>query len=169
MINAAIVGLGWWGEDSCGVRQGNERLHSIRCRCDAHHFTGSKNFTETHKLILRRIYDALLADQRSMPCRSCDAGIPSTGQVLLPPGRVNTFSARSVCAYKAMRKPPWRPTRKAGVTLGLGYNRRFHPEMTKTSRTHTLRRAGHRTSCRSDNDISKCVAASAHTMARTPR
>src|SRR6185503_15131517 len=23
------------------------------------------------------------------------------------------------------------PTRKAGVTLGLGYNRRFHPEMTK--------------------------------------
>ena len=60
-------------------------------------------------------------------------------------------------------------TQKAGVTLGLGYNRRFHPEMTALRDRIRIRRARHGPALRSDDDVSECAGAEAGSVARGPR
>ena len=43
----------------------------------------------------------------------------------------HVFCEKPFALHKADAERRSAATQKAGVTLGLGYNRRFHPEMTK--------------------------------------
>jgi predicted dehydrogenase len=131
MIRAAIVGLGWWGktlvegvEDSADIRfvAGTSRTITPE----------TQSFAHAHGIRLVQSYDALLAD-------------PMVDAVVL--ATPHSMHAAQVIAAAAAGKhifceKPFALTRddaeaavdaakKAGVTLGLGYNRRFHPEMTK--------------------------------------
>jgi predicted dehydrogenase len=131
MIRAAIVGMGWWGRtlveavadsDTIRVVAGATRTVSPEV----------KTFSETHQVKLVDSYEAVLAE------KNVDAVILATPHSL--------HSAQTIAAAKAGKhvfcEKPFALTRtdaaaavaateKAGVTLGLGYNRRFHPEMTK--------------------------------------
>jgi predicted dehydrogenase len=91
-----------------------------------------KQFTDQHKLKLYSSYDELLDDD------SVDAVVLATPhsmhveQVVAAAARgKHVFCEKPFALTKAEADEAVAAVRKAGVTLGLGYNRRWHPEMTK--------------------------------------
>ena len=132
MINAAIVGLGWWGKTLVESVQGTS--HDLQFVAGASRTMSPelKAFADGQKLRLHENYDAVLAD-------------PAVQAVVL--ATPHSLHAQEVAAAAAAGKHVFcekpfaltkrdaevaaNATHKAGVTLGLGYNRRFHPEMTK--------------------------------------
>ncbi|HEY6241025.1 MAG TPA: Gfo/Idh/MocA family oxidoreductase, partial [Burkholderiales bacterium] len=130
MINAAIVGLGWWGKTLVESAEGSD---AIRFVAGATRTVSAdlKAFADAHKLRLAGNFDALLAD------RSVDAVVLATPhslhaqQVIAAAGaRKHVFCEKPFTLTKKDAEAAVAAARKAGVTLGLGYNRRFHPEMT---------------------------------------
>jgi predicted dehydrogenase len=131
MINAAIVGMGWWGRTI---------VESVQAGSDVVRFVAGatrtvspevKTFADAQKLRLVDSYEALLAD------RSVDAVVLATphsmhsAQVVAAAGAgKHVFCEKPFALKKADAETAVAATAKAGVTLGLGYNRRFHPEMT---------------------------------------
>jgi predicted dehydrogenase len=91
-----------------------------------------KAFAEAQKLSLVDSYDKLLADQ------DIDAVVLATPHSLHSPQTIaaakvgkHVFCEKPLALHKADAEAAVAATQQAGVTLGLGYNRRFHPEMTK--------------------------------------
>jgi predicted dehydrogenase len=130
MIRAAIVGLGWWGKTLVEAVDDSPEIRFVAgatrtMTADAQSFAGA------HRLQLAESYEALLAN-------------PTVDAVVL--ATPHSMHASQVIAAAAAGKhifceKPFALTRQdaeaavnaattAGVTLGLGYNRRFHPEMT---------------------------------------
>ncbi len=132
MINAAIVGLGWWGKTL---------VESLADGSDAMRFVAGATrttspeleaFAKQHGIRLAANYEALLADPK------IDAVVLSTP----PSGHVAQVMAAAAAGKHVFCEKPFTYTkkdaetavnavRKAKVTLGIGYNRRFHPEMVK--------------------------------------
>jgi predicted dehydrogenase len=132
MINAAIVGLGWWGKTL---------VESLAGGSDAMRFVAGTTrtmspdveaFAKQHGLKLVPSYEALLADSK------LDAVVLSTP----PTGHRAQVTAAATAGKHIFCEKPFTFTkrdaeaaveavRKAKVALALGYNRRFHPEMAK--------------------------------------
>jgi predicted dehydrogenase len=90
-----------------------------------------KTFAESQQLRLVESYDAVLAD------RTIDAVVLATPHSLHAAQVVaaaqagkHVFCEKPFALTKAAAEAGVAATARAGVTLGLGYNRRFHPEMT---------------------------------------
>jgi predicted dehydrogenase len=131
MINAAIVGLGWWGKTLVEAAAGSD---AIRFVGGATRTVSAevKAFAETHKLRLAESFDAVLADPE------VDAVVLATPhslhapQVIAAAGRgKHAFCEKPFTLTRREAEAAVAAARAAGVTLGLGYNRRFHPEMAK--------------------------------------
>jgi predicted dehydrogenase len=132
LINAAIVGLGWWGRTLVESVQGTSSR--IRFVAGA---TRTKSpevvaFADAQKLKLVDSYEDLLADP------SVDAVVLATphsmhSQQVIAAARAgkHVFCEKPFALHKQEAQDAVDAVRTAGVTLGLGYNRRFHPEMTK--------------------------------------
>jgi predicted dehydrogenase len=132
MIRAAIVGMGWWGRTLVEAVQTDSETIRFVAGATRTVSPDVQTFAETQHLTLVDSYEALLAD------RTVEAVVLATPHSL--------HSAQVVAAAKAGKhvfcEKPFAlttsdaeaavaATEQAGVTLGLGYNRRFHPEMTK--------------------------------------
>ena len=132
MINAAIVGMGWWGKTLVESVQGSSdviRFVAGATRTPSPELTA---FAEAQKLNLVPSFEALLADPK------VDAVVLATPHSLHPQQVIaaaaagkHVFCEKPFALTKADAEAAVKATQKAGVTLGLGYNRRFHPEMTK--------------------------------------
>ncbi len=131
MINAAIVGLGWWGKTLVEAAQGSE---VIRFTAGATRTVSPevKAFAEAHKFRLAESYEALLADPK------IDAVVLATPHsmharqvIVAATAGKHVFCEKPFTLTKNEAEAAVAATRKAGVTLGLGYNRRFHPEMVR--------------------------------------
>ena len=133
MINAAIVGLGWWGKTLVeALADGSDvmRFSAVTTRTVS---PDVEAFAKQHKLRLLDSYEAMLADPK------IDAVVLATP----PSGHVQADDRRGGCRQaRVLRKavhatprrkprPRSRPCARRSVTLGVGYNRRFHPEMIK--------------------------------------
>ena len=132
MIRAAIVGLGWWGRTLVEAVQ--NQSDDIRFVAGATRTVSPEvqAFAGAQILQLADNYDALLADP------AIDAVVLATphsqhaSQVTAAANaRKHVFCEKPFALTKAEAESAVAATRGAGVTLGLGYNRRFHPEMTK--------------------------------------
>jgi predicted dehydrogenase len=132
MINAAIVGLGWWGKTLVESVQGTS--HDIQFVAGSSRAASPelKAFAEAQKLHLHESYDAVLADP------SVQAVVLATPHSLHPQQVVaaaragkHVFCEKPFALTRSDAESAVAATTAAGVTLGLGYNRRFHPEMTK--------------------------------------
>jgi predicted dehydrogenase len=132
MLNAAIVGLGWWGKTLVESVQGTSLALQFVAGASRTMSPELQAFAAAQQLRLHESYAAVLAD-------------PAVQAVVL--ATPHSLHAQEVAAAAAAGKhvfceKPFALTKRdadiaanaartAGVTLGLGYNRRFHPEMTK--------------------------------------
>src|SRR5215510_91044 len=131
MINTAIVGLGWWGRTLVESAQGSE---FIRFVAGATRTVSPevKTFAETHRLRRAESFEALLKDTNVHAVVLCTPHSMHTQQVIAAAqAGKHVFCEKPFALTKSDAERAVDATRKAGVALGLGYNRRFHPEMTK--------------------------------------
>ena len=130
MITAAIVGLGWWGKTLVDAVQGQSK--EIRFAAGATRtFTPEvQAFAKAQGFDLRAGYDELLKDS------NIDAVVLATPHSMHVPQIVaaaragkHVFCEKPFALTKAEALEAVVAMRKAGTTLALGYNRRFHPTM----------------------------------------
>jgi predicted dehydrogenase len=132
MINAAIVGLGWWGKTLVEAVSGVSDDIQFVAGTTRSLSDDARQFASEHGFELRASYEDILADPEIHAV------------VLVTPNSVH--SAQTIAAAEHGKhifcEKPFALTEadaadavaacdKAGVTLGVGYNRRFHPEITK--------------------------------------
>ncbi len=132
MIKAGIVGLGWWGQTLVeAVADGSEDIEFVagttRTQSDE-----VKAFADQYEFELKADYEALIADP------NVDAVVLATPHSMHVPQVVaaagqgkHVFCEKPFALTKAEAEEAVDAMRAAGKTLGLGYNRRWHPEMTK--------------------------------------
>ena len=129
MIRAAVVGLGWWGRTLVESGAGSEVI-SFVAGATRTVSPEVEAFVRDHGLRLAPSYEALLADP------GIDAVVLATphslhaGQVIAAAAAgKHVFCEKPFTLTKADAEAAVAAASRAGVTLGLGYNRRFHPEM----------------------------------------
>jgi predicted dehydrogenase len=132
MINAAIVGLGWWGKTLVEAVQDTSDVLRFVAGTTRTMSPDVQAFADAQHLTLAASYEALLADA------TIDAVVLATphsvhaAQVIAAAhARKHVFCEKPFALTKTEAEAAVNATERAGVTLGLGYNRRFHPEMTK--------------------------------------
>jgi predicted dehydrogenase len=132
VINAGIVGLGWWGKTLVEAVSGDS--NDIRFVAGTTRTINDdvKRFAEQHKFKLQASFDELIADPK------LDAVVLATphslhvAQVVAAAGKgKHVFCEKPFALTKADAERAVAAAKRAGITLGLGYNRRWHPEMTK--------------------------------------
>jgi predicted dehydrogenase len=131
MINAAIVGLGWWGKTLVESAANSEAIRFV-AGATRTVTPEIEAFAKQHGLLLLPKYEAVLAD------REVDAVVLATphslhgAQVVAAAGaRKHVLCEKPFTLTKREAEDAIAAVRKAGVTLALGYNRRLHPEMHK--------------------------------------
>ena len=132
MIRAAIAGLGWWGKTLVESVQGTSDVIRFVAGATRTASPETAAFAEAQQLRLVASYEALLADP------GVDAVVLATphslhsAQVMAAAASgKHVFCEKPFTLTRADAQAAVDAVKKAGVTLGLGYNRRFHPEMTR--------------------------------------
>lgn len=134
MIRAAIVGLGRWGRNLVESVQGrSDRLrftHAVVRRPEE-----SRDFAAKHGLALSSDFGRMLAD------RAVQAVVLTTPHSLHADQIVAAaqagkpvFCEKPLALTRADAERAISACRRAGVALGLGYNRRFWPSMVELER-----------------------------------
>ena len=132
MLRAAIVGLGWWGKTLVESVQGTS--DDIRFVAGATRTASAEHsaFADEHGLRLEESLEALLADP------DVDAVVLATPHSLHARQTVaaaeagkHVFCEKPFALTKRDAETAAKAAERTGVVLGLGYNRRFHPEMVK--------------------------------------
>src|SRR4051812_15498452 len=122
MINAAIVGLGWWGKTLVESSEGSDALR-ITAGATRTVTSEIEAFAKQKKFQLAEDYDALLAD------KSIDAVVLTTPHSLHAPQVIaaakagkHVFCEKPFTLTKREAEEAVAAVKKAGVTLALGYN-----------------------------------------------
>jgi predicted dehydrogenase len=132
VINAAIVGLGWWGRTLVEAVSGTSEKMRIVAGTTRSITDDVKQFAGEHQFALADSYEALLADPK------VDAVVLATPHsmhvdqvVAAAAAGKHVFCEKPFALTKESAERAVEAVRRAGVTLGLGYNRRLHPEMNR--------------------------------------
>jgi predicted dehydrogenase len=132
MINAAVVGLGTWGKTMVESLAGGSdvmRFTTLQTRTVT---PDVEAFAKQHSLRIVDSYAAVLADPK----------IDAVALATPPSGHLQQIEAAAAAGKHVYCEKPFTfskkeaeaavaAVRKAGRTVGVGYNRRFHPEMIK--------------------------------------
>ena len=126
-----MVGLGWWGRTIVESVQADSEIIRFVAGATRTKSAETTAFAEQQKLRLADSFEALLTD------KEVDAIVLATPHSLHSPQVVaaakagkHVFCEKPFALTKSDAEMAVDAVQKAGVTLGLGYNRRFHPEMT---------------------------------------
>jgi predicted dehydrogenase len=131
-MNAAIVGLGWWGKTIVESVQGTSDQIRFVAAATRTVSPETEAFARSHNLPLAADFDALLKDPKVDAVVLATPHSLHTRQVIAAAGAgKHVFCEKPFALSRSDAEAAVEAVRKAGVTLGLGYNRRFHPEMTK--------------------------------------
>jgi predicted dehydrogenase len=131
MINAAIVGLGWWGKTLVEAADKSDviRFISGTTRTVTPEI---EDFAKKSGFKLAANYDAVLADP------DVDAVVLATPHSMhgaqvsaAAAAKKHIYCEKPFTLTKEEAESAVAAVKKAGVTLALGYNRRIHPEMIK--------------------------------------
>jgi len=131
MIKAAVVGLGWWGKTIVESAAGSD---AIRVVAGATRTVTPEleAFAKKNNLKLAPNYEALLADPGiDAVVLATPHSIHSAQVIAAAAAGKHVFCEKPFTLTKRQAEDAVAAVRKAGVTLGLGYNRRLHPEMIK--------------------------------------
>src|SRR5471032_212201 len=136
MIKAAMIGLGWWGKTLVESVQGvssDIQFVAAASRTQTDDYTA---FCATHGLTFHQTYEQALADPHvNAVVLATPHSLHSPQVIAAAKAGKHVFCEKPFALTKADAEAAVNATKKAGVTLGLGYNRRFHPEMTKLRNT----------------------------------
>ena len=131
MINAAIVGLGWWGKTLVESAQGSDAIRFVAVGTRAVS-PEIKTCADDQKLRVVEGFEALLTDKKlDAIVLATPHSIHARQVIAAAQAGKHVFCEKPFALTKNDAEAAVDATRRAGVTLGLGYNRRFHPEMTK--------------------------------------
>jgi predicted dehydrogenase len=132
MLNTAIVGLGWWGKTLVESVQGSSELIRFVAGTSRTLSDDARAFAEAQGFRLTDSYEALLDDTEVQAVVLATPHSRHAAQTVAA-ARVgkHVFCEKPFALTKADAEAAVGAVREAGVTLGLGYNRRFHPEMRK--------------------------------------
>jgi len=126
-----MVGLGWWGRTIVESVQSDSDIIRFVAGATRTKSAETTAFAEQQKLRLADSFEALLTD------KDVDAVVLATPHSLHSPqvaaaarAGKHVFCEKPFALTKSDAEIAVDAVQKAGVTLGLGYNRRFHPEMT---------------------------------------
>lgn len=130
MINAAIVGLGWWGKTLVESVQGSDAIRFVAGATrtvtpDVEEFARAQGFA------LRGSFEELLKDRKINAVVLATPHSMHVQQIAAAARRrKHIFCEKPLALTKAEATRAVKTVQKTGVTLGLGYNRRLHPTMT---------------------------------------
>ena len=131
MIDAAIVGLGWWGKTIVESASGSDDMRFVAAATRS----GSEDavaFASANGLTLAGGLDELLAEPEiDAIVLATPHSLHSEQVIACAAAGKHVFCEKPFALTKHEAQAAVDSTTAAGVTLGLGYNRRFHPEMTK--------------------------------------
>ena len=126
-----MVGLGWWGRTIVESVQGTSDVIRFVAGATRTVSPEVQAFADTQKLRLAESFDAVLKDPEVDAIVLATPHSQHTGQVAAAAkAGKHVFCEKPFALTKADADEAVAAVKKAGVTLGLGYNRRFHPEMT---------------------------------------
>lgn len=132
MINTAIVGLGWWGKTLVeAVADGSDDIKFVaattRSLSDE-----ARTFSAEHNLKLHASYEDILNDDNIEAVVLATPNSQHVPQMIAAAGHgKHIFCEKPFALTGAEAVNVVAAAKKADVTLGLGYNRRFHPEINK--------------------------------------
>ncbi|HXF67021.1 MAG TPA: Gfo/Idh/MocA family oxidoreductase [Burkholderiales bacterium] len=134
MINAAIVGLGWWGRNLLGAVQGrSEKLrfvHGVSKEVDA-----ALPLAEAHGLTLSDDLERALADPRvEAVVLATPHSLHADQIVRVAAARKPVFCEKPLALTRADAERAVAACRSAGVALAVGQNKRFWPSMVELRR-----------------------------------
>ena len=132
MINAAVVGLGTWGKTMVESLAGGSDLMRFTVLQTRTVTPDVEAFAKQHSLRIAPSYEAVLADP----------GIQAVALATPASGHLQQIEAAAAAGKHVYCEKPFtfskkeaeaalEAVRKAGRVVGVGYNRRFHPEMVK--------------------------------------
>ena len=133
MINAAIVGLGWWGQNHVTAAKGSDRIRftravdlapdKVRDFCDAHGLALTESYADA--LNDPDVDAVVLVTPHSQHADQIVAGA-AAGKHVLTEKPFALEKAEGARAAKAMTD--------AGLTLGIGHNYRYGPAIREIKR-----------------------------------
>jgi predicted dehydrogenase len=115
MIRAAIIGIGWWGKTLVESVQGSSEVMRFTAACSRSRSNDHRAFADAQDMKLFGDYAAALQDP------DVDAVVLATP----PSAHHEQIIAAARAGKHVFSEKPF--TMSAGITLGLGYTRRFHP------------------------------------------
>jgi predicted dehydrogenase len=132
VINAAMIGLGWWGKTLVeSVADGSDDIKFVAATTRSLS-DDARAFATEHGLKLLDSYEDILADD------DIDAVVLVTPNSQHVPQMIaaaehgkHVFCEKPFALTGSEARDAVAAAERAGVTLGLGYNRRFHPEINK--------------------------------------
>jgi predicted dehydrogenase len=127
VINAAIAGLGWWGATLVESVEGSNLIRFVA----ASSRSGSEREQKTaakHNLALVDSVDKLLHREGVDAIVLATPPAGHTEQIIAAANAgKHVFCEKPLAVRKATALAAIKAVESAGITLGLGYNRRFHP------------------------------------------
>ena len=132
MINAAVIGLGTWGKTM---------IESLAAASDVMRFTSLQTrtvkpedeaFAKQHGLTIAKSYEDVLADPKidAVALATPVSGHQKQIEAAAAAGK-HVYCEKPFTFTKREAEAAIAAVRKANRTIGVGYNRRFHPEMVK--------------------------------------
>jgi predicted dehydrogenase len=128
MIKAAVAGLGWWGRQIVRSLAGSDALRVVRAVEPA--FAAHADFAREFGLAISPGLDDALADPEVEAVILCTPQDLHTGQVLAAAAAgKHVFCEKPLAMSRADAEASVAACRAAGVTLGVGHERRYEPAM----------------------------------------
>jgi predicted dehydrogenase len=133
MLNAAIVGLGWWGRTIIGRMQNSQKLKIVRAvdvAAERH-----ADFISGHGIELSSRYEDALADPGVDCVILCTPNSLHTAQVAeAAKAGKHVFCEKPLALTRAEAEQSVAVCREADVLLGIGHERRFESGMQEIRR-----------------------------------
>ena len=132
MINAAILGLGWWGRTIVGTLAGSE---AIRITAAVDPQPAAAGFAAQHGLRFVPEFREVLADAAIDAVILCTPHTLHAAQVreAAAAGK-HVFCEKPLCLTRAEAVVAIEACRAAGMVLGVGHERRFEPPILELRR-----------------------------------
>ena len=130
VIDAAVVGLGWWGKTLVESVQGHSDDIRFVAGATGRHSPEVIEFTRSQGMTLCSSYDDILADPRVQAVVLATPNSMHTAQIIAAAqAGKHVFCEKPLTLSRQEAQAAVAACQKAGVTLALDYNRRFHPTM----------------------------------------